>query len=184
MILRRLLLLCSTLSLITEASAFTPLRDATPEKLLGGAENLQLVTTAKTLKVFRIVDPQQRTTRKKTVTLCGYECHATPGIIDGPEAWQIIAALSDATNFGGELMCIFDPGVVLRFASGTRTLDIVICFSCSETVLYRDGTVVNRPYFGEFSHSKNTFRKDAKRAFTAAAKKAFPKDKAIQGLRE
>jgi len=148
--------------------------EATPETFVGGALNLQLVKAATSITVFRIIDPDQKHQPKKIVTIDGRQCDASPGAVSGPEVTQFIAALTDMTNFGGAFMCDFDPGVIFRFASGEHTLDLIVCFHCGEMVLYSDGAVVRRPY--KWASTKNSFRKDARRAFAAIAKKAFPND--------
>lgn len=101
----------------------------------------------------------------------GYECDAASALVVGPEVTQVIGALSDTTNFGGMFVCDFDPGIILRFADGKHTLDLIICFGCHEMVLYSDGALVRRPY--KWASTRNSFRKDAGRAFAVIEKKAF-----------
>ena len=160
---------------------FLMIPDSTPETFMGGAKNLELVNTAKAIKVFRIVDPDQKLKPKKTINIDNCQCHASPVNVTGPEVQQVIAAMSDMINFGEPLMCIFDPGIILRFESDAHNLDVIICFHCHEMVLYSDGVVVRRPF--KWAATKNTFRPDAESAFMAIAKKAFPGDPEIQKLK-
>ena len=180
---RRFLLCLLAASLLTgRGFAFDPIPDATPEKFMGGAENLELVNAATAIKVFRIVDPEQKPKRKKTVRIDNRECDATPVSVSGPEVQQVIAAMSEMKNFGGGLMCDFDPGMILRFEADAHTLDVIVCFQCHEMILYHDGAVVRRPF--KWAETKNTFSGSAFRAFVAIAKKAFPKDAEIQGIKQ
>ncbi len=111
----------------------------------------------------------------------GRQCDMSSAVVAGPEVAQVIAALSDMKNFGGMYMCDFDPGVILRFAAGGHTLDLIICFHCGEMILYGDGVKIRRPY--KWASTRNSFRKDARRAFTTIARKAFPNDAEIQALK-
>ncbi len=156
--------------------------EATPQTFFGGPENLQLVKEATSITAFRIVDPQQQHAPRKPMTIDGRQCDASSAVVAGPEVAQVVAALSDMTNFGDMYMCDFDPGVILRFAAGKHTLDLIVCFHCGEMVLYGDGVEIRRPY--NWARTRNSFRKDARRAFTAIAKKAFPNDVEIQALRQ
>ena len=177
-----LLLLLAASLFIGRAFSFAAIPDGTPESFMGGAENLALVNTAKAIKVFRILKPQQKLKPEEIITISGNQCQAASASVVGPEVQQVIAAMSDMTNFGGALTCIFDPGVILRFETDAHTLDVIICFHCHEMVLYRDGAVVRRPF--KYASTTNTFWRDADPAFTTIAKNAFPKDAEIQKLKQ
>lgn len=179
---RRFLIQLSTLWVLARSAvAFDPIPGATPEVFLGGAQNLKVVSAATSIKVFRTVGSGEKPDAGKTISISGRQCHASPASVAATEVQQVIAALSDMGNFGEALMCDFDPGVILRFESEGRHLDIVICFSCSEMILYSDGARVHRPF--KWAATKNTFFKDARKAFVAIAKKAFPSDPEIQKLK-
>jgi hypothetical protein len=175
-----LALLCGCMTDEKKAAASlqpkTSITNSTPEIFLGGGRNLQLVNTATSITVFRIIDSEQKP-GGTTGTIDGFKCNPTPSLVSGPEVTQVIDALSKTTNFGEGLMCIFEPGVILRFSSGRHTLDLIVCFHCREMVLYSDGNVVRRPYM--WASIKNTFHKEAFQAFVAIAKKAFPNDTEI-----
>jgi hypothetical protein len=162
--------------------AFEPIPDATPETFVGGLENLRLINTATAIEVFRVVDADQKRKPKKIIRIDNRECYDPPARVIGPEVQRVIAALTEMTNFGGPLMCYFDPGIILRFASNAHNLDVIICFRCHEMVLYSGDVIVRRPFQG--AATKNTFAKDAHRAFAAIARKAFPNDLEIQSLKQ
>jgi hypothetical protein len=84
-------------------------------------------------------------------------------------------------NFGQGFMCLFDPGIILRFAANKHTLDLVLCFHCHEMILFSDGKAVRRPY--KYGSIKNSFFREASRSFKAISKKAFPGDTEIQALK-
>src|SRR5262245_42737690 len=102
----------------------TSIPEATPETFVGGTETLRLVKAATSITAFRVVDPQQKHRPQKLVTIDGRQCDASSALVAGPEVTQVINALSDMTNFGGAFMCDFDPGIILRFATKERTLDL------------------------------------------------------------
>ncbi len=181
----RLLLFSLTVVWCLAASSFgtdNSIPDATPETFVGGPENLRLITGAKSITVFRIIDPERKPKRKKLVTIDEQKCDANPSVVSGQEATRVIEALTDMTNFGGPFVCDFDPGVILRFAEPKHTVDLIVCFGCGEMILYSDGALVRRPY--RWASTLNSFHKDARRAFAAIAVKAFPKDAEIQKLKE
>lgn len=167
--------------LIARAFSLEAIPDATPEIFMGGPENLALVNSAKAIKVFRILNPAQKSKPKNVVIIDGQQCTAAAVNVAGQEVQQVIVAMSDMTNFGGALKCDFDPGVIFRFEADGHTLDVIICFHCQEMVLYGDGAVVRRPF--KWASTKNAFSKPAHLAFVAMAKKAFPKDAEIQKLK-
>jgi len=154
------------------------IKDATPEKFFGGAENLGIVMKAREVMVFRIVENE--THGKKLVPVDGNQCEAGPKTVAGPEVENVVKQFSNMSNFGVMLMCDFDPAVIFRFETDAGTVDVVVCFGCGEMMLYRNGKMIDREF--EFANHKNTFRRDARRAFTALAKKAFPDDPEIKSL--
>ena len=164
------------------ALALVAFPDATPQLFLGGQENFDLVMESKIIKVFRALGAENKTKPGKVITIDGQKCDVTPVIVNGPKVEKVALALSDMGNFGEMFMCIFNPGVILRFEAGKKILDIMICFHCQEMILFKDGVLVRRPL--KWASTKNTFSKDARRAFTAIAKAAFPKDSEIQKLKE
>ncbi len=156
--------------------------EATPETFFGSPENLKLVTTAKSIAVFRVFNSLEKPKGKKSVEIDNHYCKPKPTVVTGAEVKSAVTVLSDTNNFGVEFVCDFDPAIILRFADQKHTLDVLICFHCGEMVIYHDGAVVRRPY--KWARSKNTILSAvARHAFAALAKKAFPKDPEIQELK-
>ena len=154
---------------------------ATPEKLLGGAENLKILTTAKEVTVFRVASGGKEY-QETTELIDDFHCEPTPGKVSGEPLQKLVAAFSDMKNFGGEFMCDFDPGILIRFKTDAGILDMVVCFGCGEMIMFRDGKIVRREL--KWAETRNSFRRDARVALHALAKKAFPDDPVIQALRE
>ena len=161
------------------ANPIPSIEGATPEMVLGGAENLAIVAHAREVTVFRIAQGNEK--KGKLIMIDGYQCKAAPKAVSGPEVGKVGAALSDVANFASGKMCDFDPGVILRFRSESAILDFVVCFRCHEMISYRDGAVVRRDV--QWVGRKIGFRRDVDAAFRALAKKAFPDDPAIKALR-
>jgi len=177
----RFLLLLIISSLIEgRRLSFEPIPNATPETFMGGPENLALVNAAKSVRVFRILDPERKAKPGSVITIDKLACNAKSAEVAGPEVPQVVAAMSNMASFGRITMCDFDPAIILRFEANGHTLDVMICFHCHEMILYRDETLVRRPF--TWAETKNTFTGDARRVFLAMAKKAFPNDTEIQKL--
>ena len=177
-------LFCLGIALFAPTCAFAlvSVADATPQDFLGGPENFELVMGAKTIKVFRVAGSERKINRNKLIEIDGEMCVTTPAAIRGAKVEKAALALSDMGNFGEMFMCIFYPGVILRFEENAKTLDVMICFHCREMILFKNGVLVRRPL--KWASTKNTFSKNARRAFAEIAKAAFPKDAEIQKIVE
>ena len=127
-----------------------------------------------------ILDPERKAKPGSVITIDKLACNAKSAEVAGPEVPQVVAAMSNMASFGRITMCDFDPAIILRFEANGHTLDVMICFHCHEMILYRDETLVRRPF--TWAETKNTFTGDARRVFLAMAKKAFPNDTEIQKL--
>jgi len=179
--LRCLLLNITFLLVASSFASNNEIPQATPETFFGNEENLDLVKSARSITVFRIIDSEYHSKRKDLQATHGYKCGAAPVTVDGPEVATAVAALTEMKNFGGQYMCDFDPGVILRITSGKHSLDIIVCFHCGEMTMYGDGEIIRRPY--KWAKSYCSLRRPSYEAFAAIAKKAFPKDAEIQALK-
>ena len=151
-----------------------PIKGLTPETLLGGAENLKIVTGAKEVTVSLDTKPGGGNTSPPT---------SIP--VSEADARKAVAALSDAANFGvnGSTFQIrTNPAVVLHFKADAGTVNIVIDFKSSEMAVFRDGKFVPRTFNKNYSIGKNSFLNGATAAFIGIAKKAFPDDPCIKAL--
>ena len=172
-----------------QADQIPVIKDATPEKFFGGTDSLRIVQTAKEITVFSIVEPDFYDEKDKPhyknvaalISVDDEKCTPSPKTISGPDVARVASALTNVRNFGEELMCDFDPGIILRFRNSIGILDVIVCFHCGEMVLYRDTKIVHRNL--KWAEAKNTFFRPAGHAFAAVAKDAFPDDAEISALR-
>ena len=73
--------------------------------------------------------------------------------------------------------CIFDPGVGFRVWSGSRSIDLLLCFNCDEfQFIARDGG-------GQVVHSGGEDFDSSRPALLMLAREAFPGDQEIQSLK-
>jgi hypothetical protein len=159
------------------------LDQVTLKTFLGGPESIAIVTNATEARVFRIIDNLPPARRKHAEVIDGFFCDAQSLKVTGGATRNSLMALCDLRNFGRDLKCRFDPSVIFRFSAAAGSLDVVVCFRCSEISLYRDGKAISRGAQG-VSGGKNTFGAGAETAFVALAKKAFPKDPEISALKD
>jgi hypothetical protein len=146
---------------------------------LGGADSLRIVQAATTVQVYRIYDPEDGPVPKNTVKRDGFACSHRPVTPNGPDVAALVRGLPDMRNYGPELNCGFDPGILVRMidAKGS-TFDIVACFFCGEIQLFRDGKIVVRPV--REARSQSTCGGLTMHALRVISQKAFPNDPAFQ----
>jgi hypothetical protein len=97
----------------------------------------------------------------------------TPIALDAQTMGNLRKTLLNARSYGGMTACMFDPAVALRFHKGAESVQIVICFKCGE-LIFQDAA-------GRDLSRRLTFH-EIRAPLLAAARKAFPKDKALQSL--
>ena len=91
-------------------------------------------------------------------------------------AEKLAAALTDEKSYGGPARCFF-PGVGFRAWNGEESVDVIICYLCSNFYVVAcdaDGKAVARSELAGFQGNWT--------AFVELAKSAFPDDAAIQEL--
>ena len=94
-------------------------------------------------------------------------------------ALKVADFLLDDSNFlvprgpGGVKACVFDPGVVLRFVSGTDHIDVVICFHCNQLSVKSTKGILPKPS-GDFDPGRGSL--------AILVREAFPNDKDLQSL--
>jgi RNA polymerase sigma factor (sigma-70 family) len=95
-------------------------------------------------------------------------------------AHKAAALLLDRDNFvlNAAKGCKFSPGVGLRFWKGKEYAELLLCYQCSELKV-----VAPDPMAQEVESPMVDFDK-GRAAFVKLAKELFPKDEAIQGLKE
>jgi hypothetical protein len=156
-------------------AAFTPCfpaGDAAKKQLPEAAQ--EILSGATRVECFRI-DPR---TSGKGEHIDGYVVTATAEEQGRDFAAKLAAALKDEKSYGDPARCFF-PGVGFRAWKGKESVDVVICYLCSNFyVVARDENgkeVARTPYIG-FQCNRA--------AFVELAKAAFPEDPAIQQLGE
>lgn len=177
--------LCFTLFFtcrLTAGDTVAPIDGFTPEKLLGGADNLKVVTTSKDVTVY-LLAKEGSAKDEKSVTIDGWQCSAS-ATVPGADAGKVTSTLADAANFGVDgstFKVLANPAIIIRFKTDAGSVDLVIDFKSSEMVVYRDGKLAPRT-FNKKDDGKNSFRKSATVALEALAKNAFPEDAGIKAL--
>ncbi len=149
--------------------------------LLGGDENLAILTTAAEISAFRVVADSPADKKKSREAIDGFPCDPHPVVLAGGMR-DALMTFCDVGNFGKEGAEKFGPSVIFRLSAPTGSLDAAVSFRSNELSFYRDGKVVQREI--SLGATKNSFNAEARKTFVALAKKAFPKDKEIAALKE
>jgi hypothetical protein len=147
-------------------------KDAGPSEKVSkrlGEKTLAILKGADRVEVFRL-DNRLIEKVPEGVKKFGRFAITAMGKEQGKEFAGKLAAvlMKDETYFGRALRC-FEPGVGFRIWNGKESVDMTICFGCSN--FYVGGA------YGEFGGSKGIYGQLAK-----LAKEAFPDDKEIQEL--
>jgi hypothetical protein len=100
---------------------------------IAGREERALLRSASALTLFA-VDPGGDAAGE---TLHGYPIRKTVPIPTG-EVARVAEAVASGLGRGPAANC-FEPHHALRVTSGSQTFELVICFSCNEVEVYRDG---------------------------------------------
>ena len=138
-----------------------------------------IVQGGTTVQVYRIYNPADGPVPTNTVKRDGFACSPRAVTLNGPDVAALVRGLPDMRNYGPELNCGFDPGILVRMTDAKGgTFDIVACFFCGEIQLFRDGKIVVRPV--DEARSQSTCGGLTMRALRVIAQKAFPNDPAFQ----
>jgi hypothetical protein len=141
---------------------------------------LKILSGATRVECFRI-DPRsskQGEGKPDGKQLDGYPITTTGKERGADFAERLAAASKDEKSYGPSARCFF-PGVGFRAWNGKETVDVVICYQCSNFY------VVARDANGkQLARSEMAGFQDNAAAFVKLAKNAFPDDSAIQNLDE
>jgi hypothetical protein len=109
----------------------------------------------------------------KGATILSFPIVSGPVQVDSDLATSIATALADPKVYGWDYSkaCFFDPGVALRFTQGESVTEVLLCFSCDELLVVREGKALGKED-----------NDGARGPLVAAAKRLFPDDKEIQAL--
>jgi hypothetical protein len=142
-------------------------------KLFGGSDGLQVVLRAERVEAYRVAPLHKMPKDDDPKTIGGAGMLSGPVTVDETSRRELAEILRNPGTYDWNSAkgCKFDPGVVIRFASETTTIDVVFCFHCEELQVWRDGARVG----GE------DFDAAAARLVTIM-KRIFPDDEEIQKL--
>jgi hypothetical protein len=146
-----------------------------------GADAIKILKGVTKVEVFRI--ESGREARKGEKKIGEYPITATGKTQGKAFAGQLVKVLfDDDTYYGQEAKC-FEPGLAYRLWKGKATVEVVICFKCTNLRLTaRDakGKVLNE---SDETPPGGFGGTTSEAALIKLAKKAFPKDKEIQALK-
>ncbi len=109
------------------------------EEILGGPENKAVVESPKTIEVYRVFFDGGDVPKTATGRISGFPCLPTPVRYSRVEVERVIASILNQDTYRETTLCIFMPGILFRFVADESTFDFVVCFSCSDLLMSRDG---------------------------------------------
>lgn len=147
-----------------------------------GKDAVEILKAPEKVECFRIdgkswISPEQQARiEEETKRIRGYAITAQGKDQDAAFGAKIAAVLFDEKtyNFESAKACEPVPGVAFRVWKGKASVDVVLCFECSELDVVTGDK--------EIRHAREDFD-NARAALVALAKAAFPDDKTIQGLK-
>jgi hypothetical protein len=141
--------------------------------LFGGSDGLQAVLRPEKVEAYRVASPHKSPKGDEPETIGGANVVSGPVVVDAKAARDLAEILRNSDTYGWDFAkgCKFDPGVVIRFAGKTTTIDVVFCFHCEELQIWRDGARVGGEDFDAASGK-----------LAAIMKRIFPEDEEIQTL--
>jgi hypothetical protein len=144
-------------------------------QLYGGATSMDVLTAPQTVEAFRL-DPSNPppAALANAPRLGDFAVTAGPVAVDDATARELTALLLDPATYDWVRAkgCDFTPGVGLRFTKDASRVELVLCFSCDELMIFRHGRRVGMEDFDA-----------ARPQLVAIAKRLFPEDEKIQALR-
>lgn len=78
------------------------------------------------------------------VTVAGYHFSDENLAPSGKDAEQLLATFQSPNAYTGSSMCIFNPGVLVRFTRGEDRLDLLVCFGCKDILWVLNGDETRR----------------------------------------
>lgn len=177
-------LLCLSGCEKTSTSVNTPLGAEEPNgqvlELFGGQPGWIPIAVRTRVEAFRI-DPimkgesEPEEGEEKELLFAGYPILSGPINVDKKMADALALILADSDTYAWDVAkaCEFEPGVGIRFVGVDSSTEILLCFSCDELQIVRDGKRVGH----EDTDS-------ARGHLIKIVQNIFPDDKIIQGLKE
>jgi len=162
---------CCSPARMSTASAIDMNVDKRVVEIFGGSESVANVASPDKIEAFRI-DGSKRP--KRDAPLGGYPVISGPVAVDAATGKTLAAILLNADSYvwGPVKNCSIEPGVGVRFTKAGAPTEVLLCFSCDQLEVFRDG--------------KRTGGKDddyARDPLLKIVKRLFPEDKQMQTLK-
>jgi hypothetical protein len=145
--------------------------------LFGGKDVVDLIRNADKVEAYRTEPNAAAKPRSKNPDrIGGFEILSEPVVLDEETHNDLARVLTSAWTYDWSLflkMCEMRPGVAFRFTRGEQTQDVLNCFDCDLLAVLRNG---QRPAYDDFDYGRAEL--------VGIAKRLFPQDAVIQGLRE
>lgn len=143
------------------------------KQLYGGPTSIDVLTHPQSVEAFRL-DPVNPPRTPDTPRLGDFAVTAGPVAVDAAAVAELSSVLLDAGTYDWFRAkgCEFTPGVGLRFVKDASRVEIVLCFSCDELMIFRHGRRIGMEDFDA-----------ARPRLLAVAKRLFPEDAGLAALR-
>ena len=144
-------------------------------ELFGGQENLAPILKPATVEAFRVRSWKLRATEEQGTaenSIADWPILAGPIAVDLATRTELTAMLPNPGTYEWEstTACKIVPGVAFRFSDAKGSTEILLCFTCGQIAVVRDGKIVAVTDLGSSAQ------------FLSIAKRLFPDDTEIQGL--
>jgi hypothetical protein len=151
-----------------------PLEAITEELGVSTIEIMRRVERVETIRIKRHDSEEGATKRYEGYVLLGV------GKTEGNAFAKSLseAIINEKNGLGFAKMCIFDPGVIFKLWNGKEMVKLTICFTCDDILIERYDVEGKKAHSAFFDFSAN------RAALVRLCKMAFPKDGAIQMLKE
>lgn len=141
-------------------------------QLFGGLGSVEVLKSPSRVEAFRIASEPGEAPADRT-SIGHYPATSAAVEVDAETSKELSTLLldPDTYDFLRAKGCEFVPGVGLRLYREPSRVDIALCFSCDELMIFREGRRVG---FEDFDA--------ARPRLVAIVKRLFPDDEAIQAL--
>ena len=139
---------------------------------------MAILKEATSVETYRIVDTDFQPNPPRSIGTIEQYPITSKGVARGSD-FAIAAAeqLLDGEAYFLSLDCIIDPGVAFRFWKSKESVTLVICYQCDHV------EVIVCDSWGSTTHRGGAFFSKSFGVMVQLAKKAFPDDPEIQGLK-
>ncbi len=120
--------------------------DAALRQLYGGEEGLRIVNSAATVEAY-LIDPAGGDGVQEAMS--AYTMREGPVLVPGDVVGALRGVLLDWRSYEWEVAKACEPrfGPRIRFADPAGTVDVLLCFTCDQLLIFRDGARVGQRDF-------------------------------------